>query len=85
MVISLRKDFRPITEARLLSVAAVENVFSGTVAARIINSYKKIFVGFGQVGAQSGWRVAKPVSIKESANMAGIDRKFSVAQQKCEN
>ncbi|MEV4313635.1 ABC transporter substrate-binding protein [Actinocrispum sp. NPDC049592] len=44
-----------------------------------------ITLGFAQVGAESGWRTANTKSIQESAKTAGIDLKFSDAQQKQEN
>ena len=44
-----------------------------------------IVMGFAQVGAESGWRTANTKSIQESAKAAGIDLKFSDAQQKQEN
>ena len=44
-----------------------------------------ITMGFAQVGAESGWRTANTTSIQESAKEAGIDPKFSDAQQKQEN
>jgi len=45
----------------------------------------KIVLGFSQVGAESGWRTANTESIKEAAAAAGIELKFSDAQQKQEN
>jgi ABC-type sugar transport system substrate-binding protein len=42
-------------------------------------------MGFAQVGAESGWRTANTKSIQESAAAAGVDLKFSDAQQKQEN
>ncbi|MGX7828433.1 ABC transporter substrate-binding protein [Actinokineospora sp. 24-640] len=45
----------------------------------------KITMGFAQVGAESGWRTANTKSIQESATAAGIDLRFSDAQQKQEN
>ena len=45
----------------------------------------KITLGFSQVGAESGWRTANTKSIQDSAKEAGIDLKFSDAQQKQEN
>jgi simple sugar transport system substrate-binding protein/ribose transport system substrate-binding protein len=45
----------------------------------------KIVMGFAQVGAESGWRTANTKSIQESAAAAGIELKFSDAQQKQEN
>ena len=46
---------------------------------------KKIVLGFSQIGAESEWRTANTESIKSSAKEAGIDLKFSDAQQKQEN
>jgi simple sugar transport system substrate-binding protein len=46
---------------------------------------KKIVLGFSQIGAESEWRTANSESIKSSAKEAGIDLKFSDAQQKQEN
>ncbi|MEO3861142.1 ABC transporter substrate-binding protein [Acrocarpospora sp. B8E8] len=45
----------------------------------------KIVLGFSQVGSESGWRAANTKSVKDSAATAGIDLKFSDAQQKQEN
>ncbi|RKR92104.1 monosaccharide ABC transporter substrate-binding protein (CUT2 family) [Micromonospora pisi] len=45
----------------------------------------KIVMGFAQVGAESGWRTANTKSIQEAAKAAGIELKFSDAQQKQEN
>lgn len=46
---------------------------------------KKIVLGFAQVGAESEWRTANTESVKASAQKAGVDLKFSDAQQKQEN
>ena len=46
---------------------------------------KKITLGFSQIGAESEWRTANSESIKQAAKDAGIDLKFSDAQQKQEN
>jgi len=45
----------------------------------------KLVVGFSQVGAESGWRTANTKSIQDAAKKAGIELKFSDAQQKQEN
>ncbi|GAA3458281.1 ABC transporter substrate-binding protein [Saccharothrix longispora] len=45
----------------------------------------KLTMGFAQVGAESGWRTANTKSIQEEAAAAGVDLKFSDAQQKQEN
>ncbi|MDA2805285.1 ABC transporter substrate-binding protein [Nocardiopsis suaedae] len=44
-----------------------------------------IVLGFSQVGAESGWRTANTESIKAAADEAGIELKFSDAQQQQEN
>lgn len=45
----------------------------------------KIVLGFAQVGAESEWRTANTESIKAAAKEAGIELKFTDAQQKQEN
>ncbi|SMC66476.1 ABC transporter substrate-binding protein [Kibdelosporangium aridum] len=45
----------------------------------------QITLGFSQVGAESGWRTANTKSVQDAAKAAGIDLKFSDAQQKQEN
>ncbi|WP_248965607.1 ABC transporter substrate-binding protein [Sphaerisporangium perillae] len=45
----------------------------------------KLVMGFSQVGAESGWRTANTKSVQDSAKTAGIELKFSDAQQKQEN
>jgi ABC-type sugar transport system substrate-binding protein len=45
----------------------------------------KITLGFSQVGSESGWRAANTKSIQTSAKTAGINLKFSDAQQKQQN
>jgi ABC-type sugar transport system substrate-binding protein len=46
---------------------------------------KAITLGFAQVGSESGWRTANTDSVKAAAKEAGINLKFSDAQQKPEN
>jgi simple sugar transport system substrate-binding protein len=46
---------------------------------------KPIVLGFSQIGAESEWRTANTVSIQNAAKEAGIDLRFSDAQQKQEN
>lgn len=45
----------------------------------------QIVLGFSQVGAESGWRTANTTSIQDAAEEAGIELKFSDAQQQQEN
>ena len=68
----------------LLSALAVTAI-AGTIAMPTFAAPKKITLGFAQIGAESEWRTANTVSIKEAAKAAGINLKFSDAQQKQEN
>lgn len=70
---------------RNLLSAIVVSVIAGAVAMPTFAADKKITLGFAQVGAESEWRTANTVSIKEAAKEAGIELKFSDAQQKQEN
>jgi galactofuranose transport system substrate-binding protein len=45
----------------------------------------ELVVGFAQVGAESGWRTANTKDIQAAFEDAGIELKFSDAQQKQEN
>ncbi|WP_091287792.1 ABC transporter substrate-binding protein [Amycolatopsis xylanica] len=49
------------------------------------NGSGAITLGFAQVGAESGWRTANTKSVQDAAKAAGIELKFSDAQQKQEN
>jgi simple sugar transport system substrate-binding protein len=46
---------------------------------------KPIVLGFSQIGAESEWRTANTKSVQDAAAEAGIQLKFSDAQQKQEN
>lgn len=76
-----------ITEDKLTATTPtlVADSSAAAVATPGLASDKRISLGFAQVGAESEWRAANTVSIKESAKAAGIDLKFSEAQQKQEN
>ncbi len=49
------------------------------------SSAKKVTVGFSQIGAESDWRSANTLSIKNEAAIRGVDLRFADAQQKQEN
>lgn len=66
------------TALALLAAAAL-----GTALPAL--AQKKIVLGFAQIGAESEWRTANTESIKQAAKDAGIELKFSDAQQKQEN
>jgi ABC-type sugar transport system substrate-binding protein len=56
-----------------------------TPAVKPKKTYQDLVVGFAQIGAESEWRTADTVSIKEAADNLGVELKFSDAQQKQEN
>ncbi len=69
---------------------AARRVVLGAVAAAVILGSipalaKPLTIGFSQVGAESEWRTANTVSIKDAARKAGINIKYADAQQKQEN
>ncbi|MEM5314531.1 ABC transporter substrate-binding protein [Paraburkholderia sp. JHI869] len=65
----------------LVATAAAFSLAAGVAHAED----KQITLGFAQVGAESAWRTANTVSVKQAAKDAGINLKFSDAQQKQEN
>jgi len=72
--------------AMVLALAACSGgTTSGGAASTGAAAATPIVRGFAQVGAESGWRTANTKSIQDSAKEAGIDLKFSDAQQKQEN
>jgi simple sugar transport system substrate-binding protein len=64
-----------LAAALLAAFTAVTPVFAA----------KPLVIGFSQVGAESEWRTANTVSIKDAAKKDGITLKFADAQQKQEN
>lgn len=70
---------------RNLLSAAIVGLVAGAIAMPSFAADKKLTLGFAQVGAESEWRTANTASIKEAAKAAGIELKFSDAQQKQEN
>jgi galactofuranose transport system substrate-binding protein len=55
---------------------------SGTESKK---TYADLVVGYAQLGAESEWRVANTISIKETAAQLGVELRFYDAQQKQEN
>jgi simple sugar transport system substrate-binding protein len=87
MKLRLREDV--VFKKSLIAVAAASmltlTACGGSGSAAGNAGTDKITMGFAQVGAESGWRTANTKSVQESAKKAGIDLKFSDAQQKQEN
>ena len=73
------------TAASVIALFALTACGSGSGGGSTAASGDTITMGFAQVGAESGWRTANTKSIQDEAKAAGIDLKFSDAQQKQEN
>ncbi len=66
----------------MLAVSLGAVIAASTMSA----SYaKQITIGFSQIGAESEWRTANTNDVKANAEKAGVNLKFSDAQQKQEN
>ena len=48
-------------------------------------SYEDLIIGYAQIGAESEWRAANTISIRETAEQLGVELRFLDAQQKQEN
>ena len=55
------------------------------VDVKLGKTYGDLIVGYAQLGAESEWRVANTVSIKETAEQLGVELRFMDAQQKQDN
>jgi ABC-type sugar transport system substrate-binding protein len=47
--------------------------------------YADLIIGYAQFGAESEWRAANTLSIKDTAEKLGVELRFLDAQQKQEN
>src|SRR5829696_3055755 len=59
--------------------------FDSHLEATFLKSYEDMIVGYAQLGAESEWRAANTISIKETAEQLGVELRFLDAQQKQEN
>ena len=71
--------------AMLVALAGCASGGGGGAAAEGPKPLDELVVGFAQVGAESGWRTANTKDIQAAFEDAGIELKFSDAQQKQEN
>ncbi|MEI5583676.1 MULTISPECIES: ABC transporter substrate-binding protein [unclassified Agromyces] len=74
-----------IAAAGAMLVALAGCASTGDAAAEGPKPLDELVVGFAQVGAESGWRTANTKDIQAAFEEAGIELKFSDAQQKQEN
>ncbi len=65
--------------------ASPEQQPTATANEKPKKTYKDLIVGYAQLGAESEWRSANTVSVKQAAADLGVELKFSDAQQKQEN
>jgi galactofuranose transport system substrate-binding protein len=79
-----KKSLLAVAAASMLTLTACGGT-AGAGNAGGSSGGDKITMGFAQVGAESGWRTANTKSVQDSAKKAGVDLKFSDAQQKQEN
>ncbi|KQO03544.1 LacI family transcriptional regulator [Arthrobacter sp. Leaf234] len=80
----LKKTFVTVVAATTLALTACGGGTDAGIGAGG-GSGDGITMGFAQVGAESGWRSANTKSVQDAAEKAGVDLKFSDAQQKQEN
>ncbi|GAA1806682.1 ABC transporter substrate-binding protein [Agromyces neolithicus] len=71
--------------AMLLALSGCAGADGGSASADGPKPLDELVVGFAQVGAESGWRTANTKDIQAAFEEAGIELKFSDAQQKQEN
>ncbi len=71
-----------LTRRNLIAAAIA---LAGTSVTFNALAAKPLVIGFSQVGAESEWRTANTVSIKDAAKKAGVTLKFADAQQRQEN
>ena len=71
--------------AMLVALAGCASGGTGGGAADGPKPLDELVVGFSQVGSESGWRTANTKDIQAAFEDAGIELKFSDAQQKQEN
>jgi len=83
-VLVSRKWFITATGAALLAASLLAGAAT-SAPAKQQRAAAPITLGFSQVGSESGWRTANTKSVQSSAKAAGINLKFSDAQQKQEN
>jgi len=81
----LKKITTAASVIALCALAACGSGSGGSGSGTGSSGGDAITMGFAQVGAESGWRTANTKSIQDEAKAAGIDLKFSDAQQKQEN
>jgi len=68
---------QPVTESTLQP--------GSSSSVKTEKKYQDLIVGYAQLGAESDWRVANTISVKETADKLGVELRFLDAQQKQAN
>lgn len=76
-----------VTFATILGLFActAQPASSPTEESKAKKTYQDLIVGYAQLGAESEWRAANTISIKETAEKMGVELRFFDAQQKQDN
>jgi galactofuranose transport system substrate-binding protein len=56
-----------------------------TQSGKPVKTYPELVIGYAQIGAESEWRTANTLSIKETAEKLNVELRFSDGQQKQDN
>ena len=73
------------TAAPAMLTSALATPSTSPATPRPKKTYQNLVVGFSQIGAESEWRTADTISIKQEAARLGVDLIFMDAQQEQEN
>lgn len=68
-----------------LLACSAQSTSSPTEETSSKKTYEDLIVGYAQLGAESEWRVANTISVKETAEQLGVELRFFDAQQKQDN
>lgn len=74
-----------LTACGTISASALPEATALDTPAAGQKGYHDLVVGFSQIGAESEWRTANTISIRDQAEKLGVELRFSDAQQKQEN
>jgi simple sugar transport system substrate-binding protein len=75
----------PALSCTLPSSSSVSLAPGSTNDGKPEKAYQDLIIGYAQLGAESEWRAANTLSIKETAEQLGVELRFIDAQQKQEN
>lgn len=68
-----------------LLACSAPSTLTSTVEVPSKKTYQDLIVGYAQLGAESEWRVANTISVKETAEQLRVELRFIDAQQKQDN